>query len=119
MKDIKNGFLNIGLVLFIGLGSMQSIHGADVCGFQIEKQPNNPAMPYKITKKGNFISFVTIQDQGDKKVISIGGNYYTFTPKSGTFKYAEKTLPEKPKNEEEAVQAAYSNWAKEHCHYGD
>ncbi len=117
----KSGLLINAALIFSLLLSFgyQPVYAQNSCNFVLVEQPNNPAMPYKITKKERFIAFLTIQDKGKLKVISIGGNYYTYNPQSKTFKHAEKMLPQKPENLNKAVKTAFEAWSQDHCQYGD
>ncbi len=106
----------VGILLTLSHWSLLQAGPDDaVCGLKLEQQPGNTAYPYKVTKEGNFVSFVVIQEAAGKQVISFGGDFYKYDVKKKKLYHAEKMLKNQPASLQKAIETAFQMWAKEHC----
>lgn len=118
-RRVIRGALIAGAFLLFLTDDPLIVAAPDSCGFELVEQKGNPLYPYKITKKGSFVAYVTIKERGSDQMISIGGQFFTYDPATGKMARAQKRLSQKAKSLEDAVRIAVAVWSKEHCNYGN
>jgi hypothetical protein len=117
VRSTRSLLFGVALIPAILLLSLSGLSSAPPnCGYTLKEQKQNTLYPYKVERNGSFVAFITIQDSGGSKVISIGGTWFKYNPKSGSFSHAEKKLGVKPKNLEDAVMQAFKVYSKEKCY---